>query len=108
MTQSDGRVWKRKRELQATLDKLCKWADQWGITGSDDKCKVIHIGTNNPRTEYFINGTKLGTTEEEKDVGAYVNPSLKPSNHCKREADKAQQCLSKSQRTSTTETGACF
>ncbi len=65
------------------------------MTFNADKCKVMHIRTNNPRTKYFINGyrTKLGTTEEEKDVGVYVNHSLKPSNHCKRAADKARAVM---------------
>jgi hypothetical protein len=58
-----------------------------------DKCKVMHIGLRNPRHPYFMNGVKLGTTEEEKDVGVYVNPTLKPSNHCKRAADKARAVL---------------
>jgi hypothetical protein len=35
----------------------------------------------------------LGTTEEEKDVGIYVNPSLKPGMHCKKAANKAMAIL---------------
>jgi hypothetical protein len=31
-----------------------------------------------------------GTTEEEKDVGIYISPSLKPGNHCRKAANKAQ------------------
>jgi hypothetical protein len=47
-----------------------------------DTCKVMHIGENNPRNLYYMNGVPLGTPEEEKDVGVYINPSLKPGAHC--------------------------
>jgi hypothetical protein len=53
----------------------------------------MHIGLRNPRHPYFMNGVKLGTTEEEKDVGVYVDPTLKPSNHCKKVVEKARAIL---------------
>jgi predicted YcjX-like family ATPase len=40
-----------------------------------------------------MNRVKLGTTEEEKNVGVYVDPTLKPSNHCKKVAEKARAIL---------------
>jgi hypothetical protein len=53
----------------------------------------MHIGKNNPRNLYYMNGVPLGTTEEEKDVGVYINPSLKPRAHCKKAANKEMAVL---------------
>jgi hypothetical protein len=36
----------------------------------------MHIGKDNPRHKYYINGVLLGTTEEEKDAAVYINPTL--------------------------------
>jgi hypothetical protein len=53
----------------------------------------MHIILRKPGHPYFMNTVKLGTTEEVKDVGVYVNPTLKPSNYCKRAAEKARAVL---------------
>lgn len=58
-----------------------------------EKCKVMHIGKNNPQYEYFMKGKKLITTEEEKDVGVYVSKSLKPTNQCHWAATRATAVL---------------
>jgi hypothetical protein len=50
------------------------------------KCKVMHVGKNNPRHEYFMRGDKLTTTEEERDVGGIFTSNLKPSIRCSRAA----------------------
>jgi hypothetical protein len=65
-------------ELQAALDSLFGWAETWGMRFNVDKCKIMHVGRNNPRYEYFINGTKLKTVDDETDVGVIVQDSLKP------------------------------
>jgi tetrahydromethanopterin S-methyltransferase subunit G len=95
----DTKVWrviaseKDRQELQETLDNLCKWAEKWGMQFNEGKCKVMHIGQNNPRYEYTMNGQTLSKTEEEKDIGVYVNHTLKPGNQCKKAAVKAGQVL---------------
>ena len=43
------------------------------------KCKVLHVGQNNPKFDYYINGTKLSEVCEEKDIGVKVSRDLKPS-----------------------------
>ncbi len=84
---------KDREELQQTLNNLCEWVDRWGMSFNAAKCKVMHIGKNNPRNTYHMDGVTFGTTEEEKDVGIYVNPSLKPGTHCKKAANKAMAVL---------------
>jgi hypothetical protein len=76
-------------KLQQTLDRLCQWANLWGMSFNVKKCKVMHIGKNNPCHDYYMNGIKLTVVEEEKDVGIIIHKSLKPSRHCQRAAATA-------------------
>jgi len=45
-----------------------------------DKCNVMHMGFNNTCPEYFLNGTKLESVSEEKDLGIIVSDDLKWEN----------------------------
>ncbi len=56
---------------------------------NEGKCKVMHIGQNNPRYEYTMNGQTLST----EDARVYVNHILKPGNQCKKALVKAGQVL---------------
>ena len=58
-----------------------------------DKCKVIHVGKNNPRREYVMEGKKLLVVEEEKDLGVLIDQSLKPSCQVGAAAKKANSAL---------------
>ncbi len=64
----DTKCWERKKrdraELHKILDKISKWADQWGMSFNADKCKVMHIGTGNPRFSYYMNRVKLQPARE--------------------------------------------
>jgi hypothetical protein len=79
--------------LQETLELLCRWADSWGMSFNEKKCKVMHVGRNNPNCDYYMNGVKLAVVEEEKDVGITVHKSLKPAKHCERVAATAMGVL---------------
>ncbi len=70
---------KDRDKLQQALDCLCEWAESWGMSFNLSKCKIMHVGLHNPRYEYYMRGTKLGTTEEEWDKGVLVTQNLKPS-----------------------------
>ena len=35
---------------------MLKWADLWGMSFNVAKCKILHVGHNNPKYEYFMNG----------------------------------------------------
>jgi ribonucleases P/MRP protein subunit RPP40 len=73
-------------ELQETIDKLYEWSKKWGMSFNKEKCKVMHVGHNNPCHSYYMQGTKLVEIEEEKDVGVVVHNSLKPSRQCQKAA----------------------
>jgi hypothetical protein len=57
------------------------------------KCKIMHIGANNPGYDYYMRGTKLGTTEEERDIGVTITKNLKPSAQCSKAAGRATAVL---------------
>ena len=82
-----------REKLQNTLDSLGKWAEDWGMQFNVAKCKIMHVGRNNPGYDYYMSGTKLNTVEEEKDIGVTVHASLKPSKHCKKVAATASAVL---------------
>jgi hypothetical protein len=57
-----------------------------------DKCYVMHMGNNNIRYAYYMNGVQMQTTECEKDIGVYMHASLKPSvqiAECVKKANRA-------------------
>jgi len=82
-----------RKKMQEALDCLCDWADKWGMMFNFGKCKVIHVGKNNPCYEYSMRGVKISTTEEERDVGVIISKNLKPSAQCTKAAGRASGVL---------------
>uniref|UniRef100_A0A8C3I5X8 Reverse transcriptase domain-containing protein n=1 Tax=Chrysemys picta bellii TaxID=8478 RepID=A0A8C3I5X8_CHRPI len=80
-------------ELQKDLPKLSDWATKWQIKFNVDKCKVMHIGRNNPNYTYNMMGANLATTNQEKDLGVIVDSSLKTSTQCAAVVKKANKML---------------
>jgi len=70
--------------MQETLNRIYKWSQEWGMAFNISKCKIMHVGRNNPRYEYSMNGVRLETTDEEKDVGVIIHSSLKPARQCEK------------------------
>ena len=68
--------------LQNDLDTLSQWTNEWLLSFNVDKCKVMHIGKNNPKLEYTMrteNENKiLIETRDEKDLGVWITNYLKP------------------------------
>jgi hypothetical protein len=58
-----------------------------------DKCKIMHVGLHNQNFEYTMRGTRICTTEEERDIGISVTKNLKPSAHCSKAAGRATAVL---------------
>ena len=83
------------RKLQESLDLLVEWSEKWLLRFNSSKCKVLHIGKNNPRYEYHIkdgNETrKLETTQEEKDLGVIVDENLTFEKHINETVKKCRQ-----------------
>jgi hypothetical protein len=58
-----------------------------------EKCKVMHIGRQNPRHPYTMGGHTLATTDCEQDIGVLVRSDLKPSDQCAKAARTANAVL---------------
>jgi hypothetical protein len=83
----------KRADLQTALNNLCAWADRWGMQFNVKKCKVLHMGHNNPEQVYSMNGEALVAADEEVDVGVTVKRNLKPSAQCAKAARTAQAVL---------------
>ena len=72
-------------KLQHSIDQMVKWTDKWMIKFNGDKCKILHLGKNNPKYQYFIKEgeevTVLKETKCEKDLGVNVDPELNFNDH---------------------------
>ena len=88
-----------RQTMQADIDKLVDWADKWQLRFHADKCKVIHIGRNNPKQDYTMrlhysqDRAKLETSQCEKDLGVMVDNELKFSRHVEAQVAKANKIL---------------
>ena len=67
--------------LQNDLNTLSQWTNDWLLSFNVDKCKVMHIGKNNPKLDYTMRTENenriLIETSEEKDLGVWITNDLK-------------------------------
>ena len=83
----------RCAELQASLDNLVKWSENWGMQFNVAKCKTMHLGRKNSKNVYMMAGEALKETLAEKDIGVTVTSKLKPAEQCQIAARTAQAVL---------------
>ena len=67
---------------QRDLDRLWKWADRNLLKFNKGKCKVLHLGRNNPRDQYMLGATQMESGLTEKDLGILVDTKLNTSQLC--------------------------
>ena len=84
--------------IQNDLNKLCQWTIKWLMLFNVAKCKVMHIGRDNPRFEYEMtdkegNTKVLNSVEIEKDLGVYVQENLKFDKHISLTVNRANRLV---------------
>ena len=79
--------------LQSALHSILKWGHDWQMLFNLNKCKVLHVGRNNPNVQYVMDGIPLENVTEEKDLGITVTESFKPDKQCSIAAAKANRIL---------------
>ena len=75
--------------IQNDIDKFCQWTIKWLMFFNLDKCKILHIGKDNPNFDYQMedkngnssNSTNLIVINCGKDLGVYVQDNLKFDKH---------------------------
>ena len=59
-----------------------------------DKCKVMHFGHNNLKTDYSLDNKTLRKVHQEKDLGVIISDDMKSSHQCMIQAySKANKML---------------
>ena len=93
------------QRLQADLNSLARWANDWLLRFNVKKCKYMSIGpVLTTTTSYTIMDAdnidhSLSTTDCEKDLGVWISSTLCPSVQCQKSYAKAMQSLATIKRT---------
>ena len=82
-------------QLQSSINQLVKWSELWLVRFNSDKCKIMHLGKNNPHYDYTIKeGDKISSLVEtccEKDLGVNIDPELTFKSHINLTIKKARK-----------------
>jgi len=89
-------------KLQKDLQAINRWWEEWQMLFNVDKCKVMHIGKENPNLSYYMKGKQLEDVNQEKDLRIIITNDLKPSAHCTQSYTKANRMLGVIARTFST------
>ena len=79
--------------LQVTIDRMYQWTEDWQLKFNETKCKILHLGENNPQRPYYIGPVgeriELEKTVLEKDLGVHIDPNLSFDSHIEKIIKKA-------------------
>nr|VZI46616.1 unnamed protein product [Spirometra erinaceieuropaei] len=101
MFANDIKIWSTIRSevdearLQTYLDQLEQWSKDWLQPFNVNKCNFLRVGrTSSPNhTVYSLTDKPLQVVDAQKDLGAWITTSLKPSLQCSKVADSAMSIL---------------
>lgn len=87
-------------QMQRDLDSLCDWSDKWKLRFNASKCKVMHLGHDNPCVSYYMNNqgssVEIDAVTSEKDLGVTFQENLKFNSHidsCVNKANRVLGCI---------------
>lgn len=68
-------------QLQDDLNRIQDWTKDWIIKLNPLKCSILHLGSNNPRVTYNIDGNNLASVNLQRDLGVNIAFNLKWEDH---------------------------
>ena len=86
-------VFSDTQTLQDDINRLTAWSDSWQLPFNEGKCKVLHVGTRNPRQIYTMRDTELAHSFIERDLGVQIDSELKFRQQAAAAVAKASQVL---------------
>ena len=77
--------------LHRSLEIITKWCTDWQMQVAVTKCAVLNIG-HGLNTEYKLGGSPIPRAPSNglRDLGFYITPNLKFTDHCRIYANKAR------------------
>jgi len=85
--------------LQNDITKLEKWANVWQMKFNVDKCKTMHLGHGNIKSEYWLDNKVSDSTHSEKDLGIWITDNMKLECQTTEACKKANRMLKLIKRT---------
>ena len=75
-----GKVYSMEQieQFHSDIKRLYDWSVDWQMWFNTDKCKTLHFGYTNARTEYLLGDEVV----KEKDLGVIIHQTLKSNSQC--------------------------